>query len=620
MATLSKAEAMVSRERGSGTGARGSGTLPELFFFQVSERGDRPALRYKDLGIWQVVSWREYGDAVRSVAAGLLAFGLRPQENVAILGENRPEWLYCHLGIQTAHGVTCGIYPTSAPEQIQYLLNHSEARLTFIENEEQLDKVLPILPTTRVEQLVVWDPKGLWGFADERVIFFEDFLKQGKSFLDGHPGALEARMAAILPEDTAMIIYTSGTTGPPKGAMISHRNILRLAESFVDIHPARPDDEVLSYLPLAHIYENLISVFRPIRIGCAVNFVESLETLFQNLQEVSPTYFASVPRIWEKLASTVELRMRDSTWLKRHAYWCAVWIGRRYARRKRANRAAGLLLALAYRLAYWTVLYPLKRRLGFERTRVAVSGAAPASPELFEYYHALGVPLVEGYGQTESTGLISVNRLERSRVGTVGEPIPGIEVALADDGEILVRGPTVFQGYFKDPGLTALTIDADGWLHTGDVGAWEDGFLKIVDRKKDILITAGGKNITPAYIENKLKWSPYIQDAVAVGEGRKYLVALILIDEDTVTAFAQDHRIPYSTFEDLTRHPEIIRLIGDEVGKVNKTLSQTEAVKKFALLPRRFYEEEGDVTPTKKVKRSSLTTRYADLIASLYRD
>jgi long-chain acyl-CoA synthetase len=595
-------------------------TLPALFAQQVARQGDRLAIRFKEYGVWHRVSWRQYGEQVDTVAAALLAFGLRPQENVAVLGENRPEWLYCHLGIQTAGGATCGIYPTSAPEQIQYLLNHSESRLLFVENEEQLDKTLTILGDTRVERVVVWDAKGLWGFADERVVFFDDFLKQGLAYTESHPGAVEERRHAITPADTAMIIYTSGTTGPPKGAMLSHASIIWGTNAGQMVNPVSERDEVVSYLPFAHIYENLITVFGAVQAGYVVNFVESMDTLFQNLREVSPTYFGSVPRIWEKLASTVELRMDDSTWLKRRLYRAAVVIGRRYARVKYAPGGPPLGLALLYRLAYWAVLLPLKRRLGFDRIRIAVCGAAPASPELFEYYHALGIPLIEGYGMTESTGVISLNPVARPRVGTVGAPLPGVEVKLAEDNEILTRGPHVFKGYFKEPDLTSQTIDADGWLHTGDVGAWDDGYLKIMDRKKDIIITAGGKNITPAYIENKLKFSPYIQDAVVVGDKRKFLSALILIDEDNVTKFAQDHRIPFTTFQDLTQNPEVVRLIQGEVDKVNKTLSQVEGIKKIALLPRRFYEEEGDVTPTKKVKRRSLETRYADLIRSLYKD
>jgi long-chain acyl-CoA synthetase len=614
MAAVPETEAMVTTTP-MPTPAR---TFPELFFAQAARQGERLALRYKAFGIWHRVSWTQYAAEVRRTAAALLAGGLRAGETVAVLGDNRPEWLYAHLGTMTVGGATCGIYATSSPEQVLYLLNHSGARLLFVENEEQLEKALAVVGETAVERVVIWDAKGLWGFADHRVVFFEDFLKQGQSYLEDHPGGLEERLAAIQPEDAAMIIYTSGTTGPPKGAILTHRNILWVQEAIADVIPLDENDEVVSYLPFAHIFENYTSVFSAVRRAYVVNFVESMDTLFQNIREVSPTYFAGPPRIWEKLASTVELRMDDSTPVKRACYRLAVRVGRRYARARQAGRP-GLPLRLAYRLAYLAILYPLKRRLGFERLRLAISAAAPAAPEMFEYYHALGVPLVEVYGQTESTGLISASRLERSRVGTVGEPIAGIEVALADDGEILTRGPHVFKGYHRDPALTAQTVDAGGWLHTGDVGAWEDGYLKILDRKKDIIITAGGKNITPAYIENKLKFSPYIQDAVVVGDRRKYLVALVLIDEDTVTKFAQDHRIPFTTFADLTQNPEVQRLIGQEVDRVNRTVSQVEGVKKFALLPRRFYEEEGDVTPTKKVKRRNLEQRYAELIESLYR-
>lgn len=594
-------------------------TFPELFFAQVRQQGDRLALRHKVYGIWQRVSWAEYGEAVRRVAGGLLAHGLRPGERVAILGDNRPEWPYCHLGTMAAGGSTCGIYATSAADQIRYLLAHSEARLLFVENEEQLEKVLAVAGETPVERIVVWDARGLWGFTDARVAFFDDFLKQGQAFLDAHPERLPAALAAVEPDDTAMIIYTSGTTGPPKGAMLSHRNVLWEIESILRSVPLRGDDEVVSYLPFAHIFENFTSVFWPVRLGMVVSFVESPDTLFQNMREVSPTYFGGPPRIWEKLASTVDLRMADAPPLKRTLYRLAVRIGRRHVRARRAGRP-GALLTLGYRLAYWGVLYPLKRRLGLERVRLAVSAAAPAAPEMFDYFHALGVPLLEVYGQTESTGVISANRLGHERVGTVGEPIAGIEVRLADDGEILTRGPHVFRGYLKDPELTGQTIDADGWLHTGDVGAWDDGALRILDRKKDIIITAGGKNVTPAYIENKLKFSPYIQDAVVIGDRRKYLVALVLIDEDTVTQFAQAHRIPFATFAELTQHPEVQGLVRREVDQVNRTLSQVEGIKKFALLPRRFYEEEGDVTPTKKVKRRNIERRYADLVESLYRD
>jgi long-chain acyl-CoA synthetase len=559
--------------------------FPDLFFHQVDRLGDRVALRRKDYGIWNRISWSEYGKKVREVAAGLLSLGLKPGDRVAILGDNRPEWLICHLGAMTAGGATCGVYPTSAAEQVAYVVGHSEAKVLFVENEEQVDKVLEIMDELPAAQVVVWDPKGLWGFSHEKMIFFDEFLAKGQEYLQQHPDSVSDGLKAIKPEDTAMIIYTSGTTGRPKGAMLSHNNILKLTDSFVDANPFYETDELLSYLPLAHIYENLISTFGAVEAGSTVNFVESIDTLPQNLREVSPTIFCSVPRIWEKFASMVYIRMSDSTLIKKALYKVAVGVGLRY---------------VLYWPLYGLVLYHLKRQLGFERVRYAVCGAAPASPELFEYYNALGIPLREGYGQTESTGVIATQRLKRPKWGTVGEPLSGVEVKIAEDGEILIRGPNVFKGYFKDPELTAQTIK-DGWLHTGDVGAFEDGYLTILDRKKDILITAGGKNITPAFIENKLKFSSYIQDAVVIGDGRKYLVAMILIDEDNVTKYAQDNRIPFTTFADLTQNAEIRKLIDSEISKV-----------------RRFYEEDGDVTPTKKVKRRFLEERYGDLINKMY--
>ncbi|MEJ2588350.1 MAG: AMP-binding protein [Deltaproteobacteria bacterium] len=588
--------------------------FPALFFEQVDKFQDRVALRRKEYGIWNRISWKEYGRKVKEVGAGMLGYGIKPGDRIAILGDNRPEWLICHLASMAVGGVTCGVYSTSASDQVKYVVGHSESRILFVENEEQVDKVLEIMTELDLEQVVVWDPKGLWGFSHPGIIFFDAFLKKGKAHLEAHPDCIEARMKAIDHGDTAMMIYTSGTTGRPKGAMISHGNILSITQSFMEATPMYERDELLSYLPLAHIYENLISLFQAVRSGATVNFVESINTLAQNLREVSPTVFASVPRIWEKFASMIEIRMSDSTLLKRAFYRAAVGVGLCYVQAEKGKKGRWGLL---YWPLYWLVLHHLRRQLGFDRVRWAVCAAAPASKDLFQFFNAIGVPLREGYGQTESTGVIAVQRIDRPRWGFVGEPIPGVEVRIAQDGEILCRGDGVFQGYFKNPELTAETIK-EGWLHTGDVGAMENGFLKIMDRKKDIIITAGGKNITPAFIENKLKFGQYVQDAVVIGDGRKYLTALILIDEDNVTKYAQDNRIPFTTFADLTQNPEIRKLIDGEVAKVNKTLSKVETIKKFELLPRRFYEEDGDVTPTKKVKRRFLEKRYKDLIEKLY--
>ena len=598
-------------------------SVPAAFFARAADRAEALALRHKERGLWRRVSWAEYALEVRRAAAALIQAGVQPGDRVAILGDNRPEWLYGHLGAMAVGAASCGIYPTCSSEQIGYVLSHSGARVLFLEDEEQVEKTLPILERTAVQRVVVWDRKGLWGFDEERLVFYDEFRQEGSERLGSAGAEVDARIASVKPGDTAMIVYTSGTTGHPKGAMLTHANVLFLADTLAAANPPRPDDEGLSYLPLSHIFENLMSLFLPLAGGGAVSFAEGIESLFGNLREVSPTVLAGVPRVWEKIASIVELRMQDSTWLKRRAYMMALGVGRRFARTRleeaRGGAAAPLGLSLARGLARLLVLRPLCRQLGLERVRLAICGAAPASPELFEYFHAIGVPLIEGYGMTESCGVISANRLERPRVGTVGEPLEGIEVRIAEDGEILTRGPHVFAGYFRDPEQTAQAVDTEGWLHTGDVGELVDGHLRILDRKRDILITAGGKNIAPAVVENALKWSPYIQDAVVLGDRRNYVAALILIDEDNVAKYAQDHRVPFSTFEELTRRPEVRRLVQQEVDAANARLSRVESVRRFALLPRRFYTEDGDVTPTQKVKRRSVESRYADLVEELYR-
>ena len=593
-------------------------TLPHIFFQQAKDRRHRIALRRKEFGIWNRITWDEYGKRVKKTAAALIHAGLQPGDRVAILGDNRPEWLVCHVAAMAIGCVTCGVYSTSAPEGVAYVIGHSESKLLFVENEEQVDKILQIYKDLKqLKKVVVWDPKGLWGFSHEGIMFWDEFLEQGDGHLKDNPTCVRERLNDIDPGQAALMVYTSGTTGRPKGAMISHHNIISLTESLDRAVGFKAEDEILSYLPLAHILENFLSVFQAIYKGGTVNFVESIDTLALNLREVSPTIFVSVPRIWEKFMSMIEIRMSDSTIVKRVFYRLAVRVGMRWVRTDK-NSSQRFLWGLGYWPLYLLVLYHLKRQLGLERVRYGLCGAAPASPELFEFYNALGVPLREGYGQTESTGVIAVQGIDNPRLGCVGEPLPGVDVKIAEDGEILARGENIFLGYFKNPELTAETVK-NGWLHTGDIGALEDGQLKILDRKKDIIITAGGKNITPAFIENKLKFSTYIQDAVVIGDRRKFLTALILIDEDNVTKYAQDNRIPFTTFADLTQNDEIQKLINQEVIEMNKNLSKVETIKKFALLPRQFYEEDGDVTPTKKVKRASLEKRYAEMIDNLYR-
>jgi long-chain acyl-CoA synthetase len=593
--------------------------IPRSFFEQTLRYRDRVALRHKQYGIWHKVKWSEYGDEVRKVASAILSMGLPKGQTVCILGDNRPEWLICHMAVMTLGMATCGIYPTSSSDEIRYIIDHSEAKLLFVENEEQLDKIMDILPDLQLQQIVVWDAKGLWGYRHAQVLFFEEFLKGAEGFRKANPDAVDKVLESIAPDDTAMVIYTSGTTGRPKGALLSHKNISTVIQAFLQIIPINENDEVVSYLPLAHIFENAVSVFTPVFTGATVNFVESMDTLAANLRETSPTIFGSVPRIWEKFASNINIKMDDSTWLKHFLYKLSFQIGKRYLAAKSSGDASLTLWRILYFAAYWGVLYHLKRQLGFERIRWALCSAAAASKELFEYFNILGIPLRDGYGQTESTGIIAIQRLDKlPRYGYVGEALPGLEMKISEAGEIMARGPGVFKGYFKNPELTAETI-RNGWLHTGDLGVIDDGWLKIVGRMKDIIITSGGKNVTPEFIENKLKFSTYIQDAVIIGDGKHYLTALILIDEENVMKFAQDNRIPFTTYGDLTQNKEITKLIEGEVNDVNKTLARVETIKKFRLIPRRFYAEDGDVTPTQKVKRRNLEKQYKDLIDSMYK-
>jgi long-chain acyl-CoA synthetase len=597
-------------------------TIPGLCFEQAARLGRKVALRRKELGIWRRITWEDYARHVRWVGHALLALGVAPGERVGILGENRPEWLYSDLGIQAIGAVTVGIYATSSPEQVHYLLQHSAARIVIVEGEEQLDKILEVRPhLPQLRQIVVMDPKGLRAFRDPMAMMFGEFLQVGRAHEQTHSRAVDDRLEAIRPDDVALLLYTSGTTGPPKGAMLTHRNLVWAQEANLRyVFPGGPEDELISYLPLAHIAERSLSVFAALYSGYTVNFAESLEAVPFNLREVRPTIFFSVPRIWEKLYSGVVLAMREADLPKRLAFAAALWTGRRYARDTLAHRSVPLWLRAAYALARHTVLIPLRHRLGLDRVRVALCSAAPVSPDILWFFWSIGVEVREIYAQTESTAVATVHPVGDVQLGTKGKPVPGVELSIAGDGEILLRGPNVFAGYFADPELSARTL-ADGWLHTGDVGRLdEDGNLILTDRKKDIFINAYGKNIAPQYIENKLKFSPYINDAVVIGDGRKYLVALIVLDEEYVAKWAQDTRVPFTTFTDLSMSPLVRRLIAVEVDAVNRTLSSPEQVRKFALLPKRLYPEDGEVTPTMKVKRQVIMEKFAEVVTQLYAD
>ncbi len=597
----------------------GQDTLPRLFRHVVRERGDGVAMREKHLGIWRGISWRQYGDRARRVGRGRVALGLRPRDVVSIISDNRPEWLYTDLGVMSVAAIPNGIYTTDSARQVEYIVNDSGTRFFFAEDEEQLDKILAV--RERCPELVkifVYDMDGLHGFRDDQVVPFDALLEAGERHDREHPDEFDRLVDRARPEDLAILVYTSGTTGPPKGAMLSHRNILFQLAYADFITELREGDQQLSFLPLCHIAERTFTVFNPLHTGSTVNFAESLDTVPEDIREIAPALFFAVPRIWEKFYSAVALRMRDATALGRFAYARAIAIGHAIADLRIAGRPVPWHRRLAYRAADFLVLDNIKRSMGLHRARGAATGAAPIAPELIRWYMALGLNMVEVYGQTENTGLATAMPPDRIRLGSVGVARPGTEVRLSPHGEVLLRGPHVFMGYYGKPEKTAETV-IDGWLHTGDVGTVDpDGFLRITDRMKDIIITAGGKNVTPSEIENQLKFSPYISDAVVIGDRRKFLSCLVMIDHETVAQFAQERNVPFSNFASLCRAPEVQDLIRGEIERVNRQLARVETVKQFRLIEQLLTPEDEELTPTMKLRRAFVNVKYKDLIDSMY--
>jgi long-chain acyl-CoA synthetase len=594
-------------------------TLPKALREMVSLQPERVAMRHKKYGIWHDISWQGYLEKVTWVALGLYSRGVRQGDHVAIIGENKPEWLYSALGTMSLGAVFVGVYTTNPAEECEYVVGHSESMVFICEDEEQLDKALVFRDKTpQLQIIVVWDMEGLRHFKDPMVVSFDGLLDLGRQIAGEQPLLFDSLVDQGRGEDIASIIYTSGTTGPPKGAMISHANYLWIARQTVTVTKSSRDDETISFLPLNHVYEQIFDLMVHLTVGHIVNFTENTDTVMNDLMEVSPTLFHAVPRIWEKFHSAIVLKMGDATWFKRTVYRLAVKIGGMYNQHKLAKKRVPVLLAIGYRLAYVSVFRKLKERLGFDRVRLGFSGAAPISHEILKYFQSIGIPIREGYGLTETTGITHISDELNFKLGTVGKALPETDVRIADDGEILVKHGGIFRGYFKDEEHTRESI-VDGWLHTGDVGTVDnEGYLTITDRKKDIIITAGGKNIAPQYIENLLKFSPYINDAVVVGDRRKYLGAIIVIDEENVVKWAQDHKVQYTTFASLTRTEEVTKLIQDEVTKVNKQLASVENIRRFRLLDKKLYTEDGEVTPTMKVKRASIYQQYSDLIESMY--
>jgi long-chain acyl-CoA synthetase len=593
-------------------------SLPQALVHRARTTPTTLALRKKQLGRWKEYDWHSYAARTAVVMEGLRALGVQKGDKVAIHAENRPAWVFADMAIQALGAVSVGVYPTSPASEVDYLLNHSEAKVVIVEDEEQYDKTMEVRHLlTNLRKVVVVDPRGVDHDGDDMIMTLSELeaLGAGATIDD-----LERACADLQPDDVAIIVYTSGTTGPPKGAMISHHNLMAAARSSARLYDVTPNDEVLSYLPLCHIAERLISVVNAVALGYIVNFGEGGEALLADLGEVQPTFFVGVPRVWEKMLAGIEIRMADASWLKRALYRFWKKQGARLAR-KRMHRGLNALDRLWYAIGWAMVYRATRQKVGLMRVRNAVSGAAPISPAVLEFFWALGVPVREVYGQTENTAQATMVPVDDVRIGTVGVAMPDAEVRVdPTTGEILTRGPGTFVGYYRNPDATAATVDADGWLHTGDVGVIDDdGFLTITDRMKDIIITAGGKNISPSEIENKLKVSPFVREVIVIGDGRKYLTALIGVESDTVGNWASRRQLAYTTYTDLSAKPEVEALIAEVVAEANAELAQVETIKAFRLLPKELDQEDGEVTATQKVKRAAIASEFAELIESMYR-
>jgi long-chain acyl-CoA synthetase len=600
----------------------GAETIPSLFWDHVSRCGERVAFREKRLSIWQETTWADFGRRVRTCAYGLMDLGVEPGDRVAILSEDRPEWIVSDLAILSVGAVSVGLYPSYGAAPCEHIVGETEARVWIVENQEQFDKALKIrheLPS--LEWIVVIDPKGLRFIEDPMVLAFEQLLERGRQGEKAHPKRLDGRLSAIRPEDTAILVYSSGSTGPSKGIIHSHNSMIAgmraMYTGAADLGLiVSAEDETIVYLPLGHMWErsNFVGY---LLVGNIANFCESPETLFADLKDVAPTYLVGVPRFWEKLKAGVEIAMDEATWLKRQAYHWGMVAGRRVCRAELAGKPVPRHARLLRSLAEWIVLRKLRERVGLHRAAVAGSGAAPIAPEVLEFFLVLGVPIREGYGQTE-TGLFVVTPVGGHRPGKAGVPLPGVEYRVDGSGEILWKTPGMCLGYFKNPKANEEAF-VDGYFRSGDLGSFdEDGYLQLTGRAVDSFNTAGGRLVAPQNIENMLKASDYIMDAVVVGEARPFLTALIVLDEETASHFAQTHGVPFSSFADLSRRPEIVRLIEGEVRKVNERWSDREQIVDFRILKWELSRDEEELTPTMKVRRKHLCQQYNDLIEEMY--
>ena len=588
------------------------------------------AMREKDFGIWREYNWAQTWDLIETAAHGLLASGVDVGDRVAIHSEDRPEWVILDLATVAVRGICVGLYPTNPTAEVEYLVGDCTPKVFFAEDQEQADKVLAVDPEigAAVERIIYVEPRGFGDYTDDRLIFWDEFLELGRRHREANPGALEALMSAAEPTDIMTLVYTSGTTGPPKGAMLSNANAEYAMHKIImdvtrtpDGKAPNPSDLIVTYLPLCHVAERIFSTWTLCIAGPSLNFAESIDTVTLNLREVQPTIFFAVPRIWERLHAAVFIRGNDATWFKRLWFKAGLRLASSIGKEKVANGGnhtpkSRVLAGIGWLFAFRAI----RERLGLRRVRYSASGAAAIAPEVLEFFMGIGVPVFELYGMTENSAVATCNFAGRIKLGTVGEPYADIELRLdPETGEVQTKHPGNFVGYWNKPDKTAETFTDDGFLMTGDVGEWVDGtHIKIVDRIKHIIITSGGKNISPSEIENSLKTSMYVKEAMVIGDGRKFLSALIGIEMETVGDWALRNNIPYTTYRDLSEKPEVVELIQQVVTETNEKFARVENVRKFRMIPKELDHEDGELTATQKLKRSAMDEMFGDLIESMY--
>ena len=612
----------MTMEHGVAPAADSPATLPGLLARHAASAPRGIALREKEFGIWQETTWADYLARVRSFSLGLLDLGVDRGDRIAIIGDNRPEWVIGELAAQSIGALPLGLYQDSIPAELEKMLRAADVRMVIAEDQEQVDKVLEVrAQVPGLQHIVYYDPRGMYGYPAQGLMAFEEVEALGDRRLDRFPGEFDQRSTEIRPEDTALLCTTSGTTSIPKLAMLSHANLLAMAAQLCDVDPVDPGDEFVSFLPMAWIGEQMVGVASALLAGFTVNFPEETATVRQDMREIGPAFLMSPPRIWENMVSDVQVMAEDATPLKRRVYGWAMKEGLAAAEARSGGRRPGLAARIRHRIADWTVFHPVRDQLGLNRVRRAYTGGAALGPDVFRFFHAIGVNLKQLYGQTEVSGISVVHRDGDIRFHTVGTPFPQTDIRISDEGEILCRSPAVFQGYFRNPQATAETLE-NGWLHSGDAGYFEeDGHLVVIDRIADVMKLPDGTNFSPQFVENKLKFSPHVREAVVFGGGgAPFVTTMIAIDMENAGQWAERHRIPYTTFTDLARRAEVYRLIRGHVRSVNEDLPKAARIRRFLLLHKELHADDAELTRTRKIRRRYIADRFGDIIAALQGD